>query len=28
MKIGVSRPDVNIDIAFCDYEDGWALFNG
>lgn len=28
IKIGVCRKSVNIEQAFCDTEEGWALYNG
>lgn len=28
VKIGVSRKDINMEQAFCDNNNGWAIYNG
>ena len=28
MKIGVCRPDANIENGFCDTNKGWGIYNG
>ena len=28
IKLGVARPDANLEEAFCDGSKGWAIYNG